>query len=222
MPVVVTPRYGAFRIPPGITDLPAFRRWVHFAELPEKLSVHFLRGDVWIDCDRADSLANVLIRGELTAVLATLTRDKGNFVPAGMLWSNDDAGFATLPDGFYFTHESLKNERVRFSNGGNPKTRATEVIGTPDVVIEIVTNVSEEKDTDWLRADYAAAGVPEYWLIDARGEEPRFDILVNGRGGYRANRSSRGWVRSGVLRKRFRLTRGADRHGLPDFTLETR
>ena len=223
MPVIVTPRYGIVRVPPDVSDLAAFRRWVHSAHLPEKLPVHFLRGDVWIDCDRADSLANILIRGELTAVLANLVRAgrAGDFVPAGVLWSNDRAGFATLPDGFFFTRDSLKSGRVRFSNGGRPKAHATEVIGTPDVVIEIVSDVSEEKDTEWLRADYSTAGVPEYWLIDAREEEIRFDVLVKGQRGYRANGTINGWVRSKVFQKAFRLIRSEDQHELPEFTLET-
>ena len=36
--------------------------------------------------------------------------------------------------------------------------------------------------------DYARAGIREYWLVDARGASPRFDILRLGREGYRTAR----------------------------------
>ena len=224
MPVIVTSRYGTIRIPPGISDLTAFRRWVHFADLPEKLPVHFLRGDVWVDCERADSLVNVLIRGELVATLASLVKvDRGGiYATAGMLWTNDAAGIATLPDGFFISRHSLKTRRVRFSNGGNPKAQATEVVGTPDVVIEIVSDVSEEKDTDWLMSAYHQAGVPEYWVIDARKARPRFHIHKHGKKAFATVRKEAGWVRSAAFGKSFRLTQSTDAHSYPRFTLEVR
>ncbi|MCI0705459.1 MAG: Uma2 family endonuclease [Planctomycetia bacterium] len=224
MPTILAPFYGAVHIPSNINDLSAFRRWVHFAELPEKLPIHFLRGDVWMNCARTDSLANVLIRGALIATLHEQARTdhSGTYVTAGMLWSNDQAGFATLPDGFFISKEALKTGRVRFSNGGNPKAHATEVIGTPDLVIEIVSDESEEKDTDWLMSAYSLAGVPEYWLIDARGKRLRFDILAHSPRGYRTTRKVNGWIRSTVFQKTFQLVRSQDQDELPKFTLEVR
>ncbi len=224
MPTIVTGSYGAVSIPSGIGDLTAFRQWIHFAELPEKLPIHFLRGDLWVDCERADSLANVMIRGELTAVLASLVKVArgGSYVPAGMLWTNDAAGIATLPDGFFISRQSLKTGRVRFSNGGNPKAQATEVVGTPDVVIEIVSDVSEEKDTDWLMSAYHQAGVPEYWVIDARKARPQFHIHKHGKKAFATVRKAGGWVRSAAFDKSFRLTQSADFHGCPQFKLEVR
>jgi hypothetical protein len=223
MPTIVTEGYGAVSIPAGISDLHAFRQWVHFADLPEKLPVHFLRGDVWVDCDRADSLANVLIRGELTAVLLPLVRVAGGFFAlAGVLWSNDRAGFATLPDALLALGASRKAGRIRFSNGGNPKAEATEIIGSPDVVIEIVSEVSEEKDTDWLMSAYFKAEVTEYWLIDARKNKLQFDIYKRGKKEFAAVRKSSGWVKSAVLGKSFRLTQSEGEDGNPEFTLEVR
>jgi Uma2 family endonuclease len=222
MTTIVSPHHGVVRIPSGITDLAAFRDWVHFARLPEKLPVHFLRGEVWADFSRSEPLANVLIRGALVVTLHGLAKvERGWFATAGMLWSNDEAGFATLPDGFFISRESYRSGRVRFSNGGNPAAEATEVIGTPDLVVEIVSDVSQEKDTDWMRTAYHEAGVPEYWLIDARRSRLAFDVYNRRKAGYHAARRTGGWVKSVALRQSFRLRRGRT-DDFPQFTLETR
>lgn len=224
MPTIVTGHYGEVRIPPGIDCLEAFRKWIHFASLPEKLPIHFLRDDIWLDCERADTLANILLRGELTTALATLANvNDALYATGGMLWSNDRAGFATLPDGFYMSRESLGAGRVWFSNGGNPKAQATEVVGAPDVVVEIVSDVSEEKDTSWAVSAYFDAGIQECWVFDARDvDDLRFTIFKRGRKEFVAARASGGWTKSAVLGKSFRLTQEDGADGNPDFTFEYR
>ena len=46
--------------------------------------------------------------------------------------------------------------------------------------MEIVSPSSVSKDKKHLRECYYRAGIPEYWLIDARGEDVEFDILRRG------------------------------------------
>ena len=41
--------------------------------------------------------------------------------------------------------------------------------GTPDMVLEILSDTSEQKDLVDLPANYQTAGIPEFWRIDARG-----------------------------------------------------
>ena len=43
-------------------------------------------------------------------------------------------------------------------------------------MVEIVSDASVKKDTERLPAAYHAAGIREFWLIDARGVEVRFTI----------------------------------------------
>ena len=50
-------------------------------------------------------------------------------------------------------------------------------MGTPDLVVEVVSTSSERKDLVRLRDAYARAGVDEYWIIDARGPQLHFEIL---------------------------------------------
>ncbi len=222
--IVVTSRHGAIEIPSGIRDLAAFREWIHFAELPEKLPIHFLRGEVWADFARNEPIDNVILRGALTAKLHRFedSPQAGYFFTVWMLWSSDKVGIATVPDCGYFTKRSLKSGRVRFSGGGNRKHNDTEIIGAIDMVCEIVSDASEVKDTEWLMESYFAAGVSEYWLFDVRRDPLRFDIFERGTSKYVRMRSRAGWVRSEVFGKSFRLTRGKTRHPFPSFKFEVR
>jgi hypothetical protein len=222
--IAVTSAYGAIEIPSGIGDLAAFRRWVHFADLPEKLPVHFLRGEVWADFSRSDPIDNVALRGALTAALHRFEDgpQPGYFFTVYMLWSSDEAGVATVPDCGFFTKQSLKSGRVRLTNGGNPKYQETEIVGPLDMVCELVSDSSEEKDSEWLMESYFAAGVGEYWLIDARDDTVRFDLSTRGKSKFVRRRSRSGWLRSDVFGKSLRLSRGNKRHPFPSFNVEIR
>lgn len=61
--------------------------------------------------------------------------------------------------------------------------------GASDLVVEIVNDSSVAKDTRRLPERYATAGVPELWLVDARGEAVDFGILILDRGTYRSTRA---------------------------------
>lgn len=43
-----------------------------------------------------------------------------------------------------------------------------EIIRSPDMTVEIVSNFSVRQDTVLLRERYILADVHEYWLVDAR------------------------------------------------------
>ncbi len=55
-----------------------------------------------------------------------------------------------------------------------------EIEGPPDLIVEIVSKSSEKKDTLRLPAAYFAAGVPEFWLVDARHKPLYFQIHHRG------------------------------------------
>jgi len=95
-------------------------------------------------------------------------------------------------------------------------------MGSPDMVLEVVSPSSVEKDTVILRQLYWKAGVREYWLVDPRGLELHFDILRHAEKSYVATRRQQGWLKSAVFGKSFRLTKRNDTRGNPVFTLEVR
>jgi Uma2 family endonuclease len=135
-----------------------------------------------------------------------------------MLLTNTDAGLSTEPDAMFVSWKADRSGRVRLDRGDD----SVEVVGTPDMVLEIVSPFSVKKDTEVLRALYGRAGVPEYWLVDARREPVRFDLLRHTPRGYSSARPRAGWVRSAVFGKSFRLTARPDRLGNTAYTLEVR
>jgi Uma2 family endonuclease len=90
------------------------------------------------------------------------------------------------------------------------------------MVLEIVSASSVEKDREVLPELYWRAGIPEYWLVDARGDGLEFQIFRREPGGYTEVRTQRGWLKSRVFGRSFRLTRGLDDAGNPEFSLSVR
>jgi Uma2 family endonuclease len=97
-----------------------------------------------------------------------------------------------------------------------------ELEGTPDMVLEVVSPSSVQKDTVELRDLYWRAGVNEYWLVDARGDHLVFDILRHTPEGYLATDLQEGWLASAVFARSFQLIRQSDPLGFPQFTLLVR
>jgi Uma2 family endonuclease len=94
-----------------------------------------------------------------------------------------------------------------------------EVIGSPDMVLEVVSPSSRQKDTVILRDLYWRAGVREYWLAERRHQDVTFDILRHGARGYSAARKQAGWVKSSLLGRSFKLIREPDDEAGPVYTL---
>jgi Uma2 family endonuclease len=208
-------------IPDGITTQKAFRRWVTSDDFPRRGRFAFFDGDLWVDLAPEYAFSHNRVKGEFVAVLSTLVDDDGLYFSEGMLLSNLDAGLSTLPDGMFVSHESCERGAVR--RAGVTDGDFVELLGSPDMVLEIVSPSSVEKDTVDLLELYWQAGVAEYWLVDARGEPLRFDVYRYGSKGYaETRRQAGGWLKSNVFGRSFRLTRGTDRAGDPTVTLEVR
>lgn len=60
---------------------------------------------------------------------------------------------------------------------------AKQLVGPADLVVEIVSEESVDRDLREKRLEYEAAGIAEYWLIDPRGELPSLTMLALGAGG---------------------------------------
>jgi Uma2 family endonuclease len=210
-------------MPAWVVDFESFRRWMHSAAFPDEGKICFINGKVWVDPLMEARLSHNRVRTEVSRVLANLMIETGfgELLSDGMRYSHLETELSTEPDGMIVSKESRRAGRVRFVSG--EKGHQTEVVGSPDVVIEIVSPSSEAKDTEWAMSTYHDAGIPEYWVIDARDKDDiRFDIYKRGKKEYTATRKSGGWVKSAVLGKSFRLTQTEDEDGEPVFTLEVR
>jgi Uma2 family endonuclease len=210
------------QIPLWVSDHASFRRWVDSNDFPDSGRICFIADMIWVDKSKEQFFTHNQLKNELAFVLTGVIKAErmGRFVPDGMLLSNLDVGFTTQPDGAFVSNESLRSGKVKLIEGAS--SGFVELEGTPDLVLEIVSDASVKKDTLTLVDQYWEAGIPEYWLIDARAEVIRFDILRHTSKGYAPARKQASFAKSLVLGKSFRLTRGVDEAGNPDFSLEVR
>jgi Putative restriction endonuclease len=212
----------SIRMPDRIRNLDAFRRWAHSDEFPQKGRICFLDGDLWADMTAEQIFSHAVIKNEIAYVLTGIEKETscGSYFPHGALLTNEEANFSCQPDGTFVQNKSFREDRVRPVKGESGGY--VELEGTPDIVLEVESASSIKKDREILRELYWRAGIPEYWLVDARSDQPEFEILRHGATGYSATRKSSGWIKSRVLGASFRLTRGMDDLGHPTFSLSVR
>ena len=211
------------RIPAGLDSLEAFRQWVRSDEFPEHGRYAYLNGEMWVDLSMEQVFTHNNVKTQFTIALGSLVRvaSLGRFFSDGTLLSNVEANLSTEPDGTFVGYGTLRDNKVRLVEGSTEGY--VELEGTPDMVLEVVSTSSVRKDTETLRNLYWQAGIPEYWLADARGAEPVFTILRHTARGYTTTRQQAGgWLRSAVFGRSFRLTPGTDPIGHPQYTVEIR
>lgn len=209
-------------IPGWVDDLASFRRWARSGDMPERGRFAYLNGEVWVDLSMEQLFSHNRVKTKIVAVLDALVDAEGiGYVFSdNALLSNPTADLSTEPDALFASYEAVSSGRVRWVEGA--EEGYVEVEGTPDMVLEIVSTTSVRKDTMTLRELYWRAGIREYWLVDARGESPQFDILRHTPEGYVAAESKEGWLRSEVFGREFRLTQQTDPLGHPQYMLGVR
>ncbi|HWG41894.1 MAG TPA: Uma2 family endonuclease [Gemmataceae bacterium] len=215
---------GNVAIPAEVFDLESFCRWAVSDEYPERGQFSYLHGTIWVDLSMEDIYRHNQVKEAIGRVLGQLILDTkmGRFLPDGVLLRNSTADLSTEPDGMFVSYDALRSERVRRLEG---KTVAgyLQLDGSPEMVLEVVSETSVPKDTVDLRELYWRAGIAEYWLVDARAAEPRFDILRHGRKGYTTTRKQAGgWLKSNVFARSFQLTQTPDPLGDPLYVLNVR
>jgi Uma2 family endonuclease len=209
-------------IPEWVTSLEAFRRWTDEPDFPEKGKIWWLRGKVWADMSSEQIFSHLEVKGAVFYALRAIVDDvdSGLMFTDGLLLTNKLADLSGNPDATFISHEALADGRVKLIKG--KRGGYTEVQGSPDMVLEVVSDRSEVKDYRLLREDYFAAGVREYWLIDARQDPPSFEILRRGPKGFIATRKNAGWTSSAIFGKSFQLVMRKDRSGHPRASLKAK
>lgn len=209
-------------IPAWVKDLKSFRRWVGMDSFPEDGRISYLKGKVWVDMSWEQVFSHNQVKGEFTFTLTGLAKKDrlGRYFPDGLRLTSMAADFSVVPDGTFVSARSLQAKRVHLVKG--KKGGYIELEGIPDMVLEVISDSSVRKDTKLLWELYGDAGIPEYWLVDARGDRLQFDILRHTAKGYSPTRKPGGWIKSAVFGKAFRLVQELDEAGLPEFTLAVR
>jgi Uma2 family endonuclease len=207
-------------IPGWIDTLEEYRRWAESDEYPRSGWVSYLNGAIWVDFSLEEFLTHNQIKQAFNAFFGMflIPNPVGCFVPDRMLLVNEAANLSTEPDGLFYLWATMQTGRLRLVPG--KKTGYTQLEGTPDAVLEIVSDGSEKKDLIQLRDLYWKAQIPEYWLVDGRGETIRFDILRHAADGYQETSPQDGWARSDILGHSFRTERTLDPLGMAQFVVQ--
>ncbi len=209
-------------IPGWIDSLDDYRRWVESDAYPENGWVSYLDGKIWVDASMEEFLTHNQAKQAFNGMFYSflVQYPTGRFVPDRMLLVNEAANLSTEPDGLYYHWATMQAGRLRLIPGQNLGYMRLE--GTPDIILEIVSDGSKVKDLKTLRDLYRKAQIPEYWLVDARGDGVVFDILRLTNEEYQATPAEEGWLRSDVLGRSFRIERTLDPLGFAQFIVQVR
>lgn len=220
--MMVTVIDGKISVPCWVVDLESFRRWTDCDDFPEQGRVWWLCGEVWADMSKEQIFTHLVVKNEYSFTLTGLakTGKLGLFIPDGLLFSNFAGDICGNPDGTFLSNDTLRSDRIRLIEGA--KSGYTELQGSPDMLLEVLSDSSVQKDYVTLRQAYWDAGVREYWLVDARKNPPTFDILCHTSRGFATRRKKDGWLKSDVFGKSFRLTQSTNALGHPEYALEVR
>jgi len=212
---------GSVRIPRSARTLSGFRAWVLSDEFPEKLKATYLRGDVILDMSKEEIRTHAAVKTAVVVPVANLIEelDFGDLYINGVLISNAAARVSNNPDAVAVSWASLEAGRVRYVTRRN---RDLEIEGSPDWVLEIVSDSSVWKDTQELVTAYHRARIGEYWLVDARGDEIDFRVLHWRKDRYVAAVAKDGSLYSRIFERWFQLTRKRDRRGAWKYVLRVR
>ncbi|MSU78946.1 MAG: Uma2 family endonuclease [Gemmataceae bacterium] len=160
------------------------------------------------------------IRTIITVVVGSIILNEalGRWYADRMLLTHEGAGLSNEPDAMFVSFNRFANGLAVLKKGGTSK----ELIGSPNMTLEVIRKSSINKDRVALMAKYAQAGIDKYWLVDSTIETPVLEIyrLVSGK--YVVARSNDGWVKSHLFGRSFRLTTRTGGDGVILFALKTK
>lgn len=206
--------------------LDSFRRWSTSDEFPESGRIDYLAGEIEIAMSPEDLYTHGAVKTAMTTALHRFVAeaDRGVVFVDRTRVTSPYAELSVEPDIVVALDETFDQGRLREvpSAGGRPG-RFIELEGAPDLVVEIVSDTSTGKDTRRLPPLYARAGIPELWLVDARGDELIFEAKSLEGDGYRAlEPDADGWLSSPALGQTVRLSRTLTRRARWRYLLESK
>jgi Uma2 family endonuclease len=179
---------------------------------------------VEVDLSPEDLYTHGAVKSALAARLYSLFVDAGDLYIDRTRVVSPVAKLSVEPDLVVALWESLRLGKIREVPAASAEAgRFIELEGSPDLVVEIVSDSSVGKDRVRLPRLYAAAGIPELWLVDARGDELAFELFGLRAGRYaRQSADEEGWLFSPALQRRVKLTRRLNQRSRWSYELEHR
>ncbi|MBY0525986.1 MAG: Uma2 family endonuclease [Gemmataceae bacterium] len=214
--------FPAVVVPVSACTLEGFSAWATSEDFPRQGRISFLGKEIVIDMSPERFQAHGKVRAEIARVIMTLNieEDLGEFLPDRTLLTNAEVDLSTEPDGAFVLWASLDSGRATLVPCRVDEQDYVEVRGAPDWVLEVISDSTVHDDMVDMRRRYHRAGISEYWLIDARGEEIVFQILSHRPTDYVAVARRGGWQKSRVFGRSFRLVRQRGRRDMWRYLLE--
>jgi len=210
-------------IPLEVHTLAEFRRWAASDDFPERGRIDFISGSLEVDMSPEDLFCHGTLKGEIHGVLHQLVKRGrlGHLFVDRTRISCPEADLSAEPDVVFLSTETRASGRVRLvPKSGGERGRYIEIEGPPDLIVEVVSDSSVTKDTVRLPESYARAGIPEFWLADARGHQVVFRIHRLAQSVYEpVTPDDQGFQRSEVFGCGFRLDAERDEEGEWEFDL---
>jgi Uma2 family endonuclease len=204
-------------IPLGIKSLVEFRRWALSDKFPENGRIDWIRGNIEVDMAPEEFFAHGVAKVAVSSTLhlRAMRMRLGYVVSDSSRVTCPAADLSAEPDVVFVSREAIATGRVQLiPKAGTEGERYVEIEGPPELVVEIISDSSVKKDTDRLPASYFDAGVDEYWLIDARGDELSFQVFTRGPDAFETGMADESGFRfSNVFQVRYRMDRQKDDDG---------
>lgn len=162
------------------------------------------------------------LKTEIVRALGTFVKSRrlGRVYADRTLITNEEADVSNEPDFTYVSHDSMRNGRVQWVPTESDQSRYMSLAGSPDLVVELVSRSSVVKDSKILKDAYEAAGIQEYWLIDARRDVMSIQVFSLSNESYQAVPVTEGKWQSPLFAVSFHLSREKDEFGYWEYTLE--
>lgn len=217
VPILLHDDKSPISIPGGIESFGDFRAWTKSRTFPTTGRIDYVASQIEVDMSPEEFFSHGGPKEALARTLGPIVHAEAlGYLRIDRIRVVADAvQLSAEPDLLFVSHESLDAGRVQLSSPRKRgKTSYLEVTGGPDLVVEVVSPSSVNKDTQRLPLAYFAAGVREYWIVDARGDDLVFKIQTRGRTAFRtAPVDAEGFAKSRVFARRFRLTRHTNSRG---------
>lgn len=212
-------------VPLGVQSFEAFRVWTLSNDFPETGRIDYVNGRIDVDLSPEKFFSHSKLKVAFIRTIGDRVdyEDFGHLVADRSRVVHEGVELSVEPELVLVSYDALASGRVTLTESKNDPEDYVEIVGTPDMVCEIVSDSSVKKDTKELFVAYYEAGITEYWIADARRGKLDFNIFRRGGTGYEATLTGDdGFIESKVLNHSYRLTRSKDRMGMWKFRLEER